>query len=334
VDIYAVDQGFGLVKGVGPIPPPKGPKVQFPAIVGAPVDPRFDGHLLGDLEQDGRMRVRLGKFKLDRQVGRAALFQSEAKWAPRVRQRSDEDVILLVAAALIRLGVKNGDTIGLVVGLPVAHYDVKEKARLQDLLCRFWEVNSVGFRVSQVAVMPQPAGTVFSQAFTPSGEVRDISVLRSMVGVIDWGHGTTDGLIFNQGRYVEKAAITVPRGVGNVLEAVARYLSDEYRMDVAPFELSQELQQGFAIVQGLHVDLKPVIARAVEIEARAILEPFRERWQHVLGLERVFISGGGSHLFFEASKRAFPQAERVASPIFANAAGFRAWAHFAWRESP
>lgn len=324
-----IDPGRGYTQAVGP----KGERVLFPSIVGAPSEAYY-GALLGELERNGRYKVRHDwvdgskpcSAQLDRVVGVEADTAGLSSWATWHRQRPDEDLFAFVAAALYKIGVE-GD-IALAIGSPVAYYPT-EHEMLANKLSGSWDINGRRINVRHVAVIPEPAAAVYHLGLTIEGAVRDMEYFRQKVAVLDIGTHSTDGVLVEKGQYRTAACFTEQYAVRQILECLSRYLSDHYNVSIPPHRLTQELRQGWVSINTYRVDLSEVIQQAVADNVAPILRAVTKAWANE-PLERAVMVGGGAYCYGNAIRGALPHFRIPDEPEWSIALGLRAYAQFAF----
>jgi len=322
--VVCVDVGFGETKALSPDKNP----VRFPSVIGPAVEYRL-GSIAPRIEQDGRVRVWKDGVLLDRLVGHDAVTQTADGWATLSRDRSAEDMLLLHGAAFYKLGVEG--RVVLVSGTPVSHYPAKESAERvewQRNLEGSWRVNDADIIVENAVPLPQPAGTAYYQGLTTSGAFREPLVFRGKVGIIDIGQFTTDCIVLDQSVYVEQRAFTVEAGVSNIRRAIAVHLSKVARWDGPQYELEQPLREGFVTVAGHRFDLTEVIEQARNDTGMRLQSRLTTEWRNIIGLDLVYLSGGGAYYFEDIIKQLYPDLVVVKEPEMANVRGYLAFANF------
>jgi len=324
--LVAADIGFGFTKAVGA----SGLRSCFPSVtapdgadalgLGEALGGRAIGHKVSVRLPDGRREAFL-VGEAAQESFMAASFLGAEKPAPL------HDALLLAAAYLVGGGGEGplpGQT-ALAVGLPLAFYRA-QRAALAERLTRLGAWVSVDggperwFSFQPVAVFPQGAGVVFAQEDLPR---------RSYAGVVDVGEYTCDYLVVDleTSRPVVEASGSVEAGCHLVAQRVAQaYLAKTGRP--LPPRLTRRVlrdaaEAGRTVFRGREIDLAEEYRAAVRDAAEAVSRHVLSAWRDLAdSLELTLLAGGGALLLGEVLARAFPNAQVVDDPVFANAKGY------------
>lgn len=250
------------------------------------------------------------------------------------------EYLALAYAAVVKSGHPVIDE--LVTGLPMSHYlDTERRARLVKRLTGKHPVRGGrSVSVERVSVVPQPMGAVFMLlGAAGSGRVdRDLVGRIASTGTctlsIDPGFYSTDYVLVKNKGIRDRSAGTSTIAISAVLDETAKRIGVRYpgvrvsreRLELALREAAKEILVGkFNVAfREILVDVSRDLGRRLSVE---ILESIRGED----AVDVVLLSGGGSALFDEQVRSAFPNSivHVVDSPQLANARGFLARARAA-----
>jgi plasmid segregation protein ParM len=316
--IISIDIGYGYTKGIGP----EGWRFSFPSVIGNAEEIAFTSNLI--VSQTGPT-VSYGGRRFF--YGEQALLQSRLRTAIFDRSRTrDETYRLLFVSALAELARQypKGATLNVVTGLPVGFFADRDdvvislageyRLKLED--------NTVVFDVEHVYVVPQPFGSLFRELLSEGGVISNVDVEHGRVAVIDAGTFTTDFIVADALRYVQRFSGSVPMGWSEALNYVQRELSSRYRLDLTLHEVDKAIRNGSARVKGEPINLEPLLAAAVRELEMALVAKARDLWGEGVSLDAMLITGGAAPQLAGAIQAIYPQARLVPNSFWANAEGF------------
>ena len=313
----AVDIGYGYTKGVGP----DGLRFSFPSVIGNAEEIAFNSDLLAT---KAGPTVHYGGRRFF--YGEQALLQSRMRTAIFDRSRTrDEAYRLLFVAALAELArhQPDGGALNVVTGLPVAFFRDRDDVVISlEGEYRLQLDARVTFDVEQVYVVPQPFGSLFYELLNEDGVISNTDVEEGRVAVVDVGTFTTDFIVSDGLRYVQRFSGSIPVGWSEVLNNVQRELSDRYRLDLTLHEVDQAVRQGQTRVKGQAVSLQPMLAPAVREFESALVAKARDLWGEGVTLDAILVTGGAAQHMAAALQAVYPQARLVPDAFWANAEGF------------
>lgn len=327
-----LDIGYGVVKAVT-----HQHTVTFPSVMGHARELRF--------QQDEIARRHPGDQLADDSgwwfVGDLALTQLPPGELLRLRGRTANEATMgnafrlrLAKAAIGKLlqGMRSQDVIHLRIatGLPTDHMrDAAElKAALLGAHVIRTDVCDVVAHVSEVMVMPQPYGTIYSETLTAQGELNRRHHFRR-TGVCDVGTYTVDLALDDEGEFLDAESGSVESGVFTAQERIAAALERDYREKV-PFKIIEEvLQTGIFHASGQPIDYREVVQEALAPLRSATLNLLSEKWQRGTTVDVLYLSGGGAPLVADEVCAAYPQTVLVPESQLANARGYLHYATFA-----
>lgn len=325
VNAVAIDVGYGFVKAVAS----DGRRVYFPSFV-APSSP---DPLAGTLD-NGRghtVRIRPGESgkREEKLVGEAAQESGlGSAFLGKDKPVDMHDLFLLAAAYLVGaggVGLMPGH-VDVAVGLPLGYFTNQYKqfqAHLSSIAA--WVSVDGGeeryIRFGKTLVIPQGAGAVFTLSDLPSA---------GFVGVVDVGQYTTDYLVISldgTARALREYAGSIEIGCHSVIKMLAREFQ---RLTGAPLPQRMEqyilntVRNGQAVAySGRKIFLGNALDAAIKDTAQSIARQVISNWGDLSNyMSTVYLVGGGTLLLGNSLKQAFPAAQTVPNPVFANVNGY------------
>ena len=314
--ILSVDIGYGYTKGVGP----DGLRFSFPSVIGTAEDISFATDLIRG-EEEKAIKYRDWQFF----YGEQAVLQSRIQSAIFDRSRvHDHTYKMLFVAALVEMAksVPDAGRINVVTGLPVDFFgDRPDVIKSLEGVYRVTADRVIRVAVESVFVAPQPFGSLFREVLNEQGKIANSDVEKGRVGIIDVGTFTTDLIVSDELRYVQRLSGSIRIGWSKVINHVQQALGDLYRLELMPHEVDQALQAQEVRVRGEPVSLEPLIEPAIaEIQA-AIIARARDLWGEGVRLDTILVSGGGGPHLYEAIHDVYPHARLLDNAFWANAEG-------------
>ena len=238
----------------------------------------------------------------------------------------------LMAGALHFMNV---DTIDLLVlGLPVAQFMTKRNSLEKAMTGTFMTGKKSRVLVKRVLVVAQPQGALFDYA---THHANHSAVTQGKSLVVDAGSRTFDWLTIKGMKVVSNMSHSVPRGVSDMLLAIARKISAEIGEEFDDLEaIDAALRFGKTLrIYEKEYDLTrydPVI----QVIAKQAVTSMVSKMDKTYNVENVVLVGGGAHLFRKAIKRHFSKhtIHEVSDPLHANVRGFQLLGEQYVRERP
>jgi len=316
--VLSVDIGYGYTKGVGS----DGVRFSFPSVIGNAEEVRFSI----DLNRDDEERsVKYGEWTFA--YGGHALLQSRIQTTIFDRSRTRDHIYkMLFVAALVEMTKQSPDCkrVKVVTGLPVDFFN--DRADVVKAFVGDYHITTdreIECMVESVYVAPQPFGSLFRELLNERGRIVNSEVERRRIGVIDVGTYTTDFILADELRYVQRLSGSIRIGWSKVINKVQQALSDQYRLELSLHEVDRALQAGVVRVHGEPVPLQPLVAPAVgEIET-AIIARARDLWGEAADLDTILVTGGGGASVYDTVHGVYPHARLLDSPFWANAEGLQ-----------
>jgi len=333
--IVGVDVGYGYTKAAG-----DGREVVFPSVVGKAERIRYQTDVTLPSSGNGS-GIALLTEEGDRFVGELALLQSRVQWTLLDRSRvQDPSARLLFLAALSELLGQAGEGAPLyvVTGLPVQWYADREKVVEQ--LGGKHVVRRVNgrqvvqrFSVDDILVVPQPFGSLFYAILNQEGRIVDELLARGRLGIIDIGTYTTDYVLVDGLRYIEKGSGSIATAMSRAYQLIGRSLLDTFGLDLRMHEVDKAVQRGAVTVFGEERDIGWLAQPALDAVGEEILAYAGTLWGDGRELTAVLVTGGGAAALGDQIVQRYHHARVLQDAPLANVRGFARYGRRKWQEN-
>ena len=331
--IVGVDIGYGYTKAASGTN-----QVVFPSVVGKSERVRYESDLArgGESYHGGQIAVitELG----DRFVGELALLQSRVHWTLLDRSRvQDPSARLLFLSALSELvgATSEQGAFRVVTGLPTQWYADRDKVVEQlsgsHVLRRVNGHQIVQrFSIDELLVVPQPFGSLFSTILDAEGRIIDQELARGRLGVIDVGTFTTDYVLVDALRYIEKGSGSISTAMSKSYQLIGRSILDAFGLDLGMHEVDDVVRRGYVTVFGEQRDIEWLANPVLDAVAEEVLARAGTLWGDGRDLDAVLVTGGGAIALGERISRRYPNARILADASMANVRGFERYGRRKW----
>ena len=330
-----LDIGYGVVKAVT-----NQAAIAFPSVMGHAHEIKFQQESIQQKYPGDQITDEDGSWF----VGDLALAQIPSGELLRLRGRTANEKTMgnafrlrlaKIAVGKLVAGTWGRDAVHLrlAVGLPVDHMrdadELKSTLRGQHLIQT--DACEVIANITDVMVMPQAYGAIYSQMLTTDGEL-NVAHTSMRTGVVDVGTYTVDIALDDDGEFVSSESGSVESGVYTAQERIAAMIERDYREKVPYKIVEQVLRNGIFTASGRPVDYSSEVEAALAPLRSATLGLMSEKWQRGTTIDVIYLSGGGAELVYEQVVDAYPQTKLVPHAQLANARGYLNYAKFAAKD--
>lgn len=299
-----------------------GRQFSFPSLVGTPDKARFslNGTVESIVIQPDGMEKRL--------VGEGAIRQSRF-----VDEREDWNWIAspkykyLAWAAYTELTQASRVNLEIVTGLPVTRFQedketVKRQLEGEYRIVREGRYTQV-FSVEVKRVIPQPFGTILSQALDDRGKIQDNILATGNIGIVDIGGKTTNLLSVERLAEIGRETTSLDLGAWDIVSVIREYLAENFKeLDLRDHEIAEVVRNRKVNYYGESFDLSKEVINALSAFATQITGAATRLWGSGARLDKILISGGGALLLGDYITGEFKHAEIVKNSVFANSQGY------------
>jgi hypothetical protein len=328
-----LDIGYGVTKATGTGMQP----VIFPSVWGHSSEIKFKADEIAAKYPGDQITDDDGSWF----VGDLALSQLRAGEQRKLRGRTADESgignvarLRLLKTALGKMfpGIKNGDVLhfNIATGLPVDHMRGADELKASLIGQHPISTDSTYFiaNVTKVMVMPQPYGTIYRNMLTPEGDINPCHAFKT-TGVIDIGTYTVDLALDDDGEYIDKQSGSVEAGMYVVQEAIANAYERDFNQKPSYREIETILRKKCVRAFGEPVDYTHEVSNATQALRDATLNLMADKWGNGVGVDVIYVAGGGAEPIFPYIKAAYRQARLVDEAQISNAQGYLNYALFA-----
>ena len=326
-----LDIGYGAVKAAT-----AEAAIVFPSVCGHAREIKFQQDEIADRHPGDQIKDDEGTWF----VGDLALTQLTPGELLRLRGRTANEAtignvfrrrLMKVVIGKLLAGVRDEHAVHvrIATGLPVDHMRDKDdlKAALMGQHLIKTDTAHLIANVTEVMVMPQPFGCLYSVILTPEGTVNRNHIYKR-TGVVDVGTYTVDIALDDEGEYVDAESGSVEGGVYMAQNRIAELLEQRYRQKM-PFKMVEEvLRTGEFRARGELVDMHEDVEDTLSSLQSATLNLIAEKWKSGTGVDVILLCGGGAELVYASVKEAYPQTHLIRDAQLANARGYLNYATF------
>jgi len=330
--IVGIDIGYGYTKAVC-----QERQAIFPSVVGKAEQIRYENDL--ELAPGCAREKTYVTDGGDRFVGELALLQSRVQWTLLDRSRVEDPsarLLFLVALSEVTAVDRCTQSFRVVTGLPVKWYADRQKLVTQWVgrhVLRQLNGRQVVHRLSvdEVLVVPQPFGSLFDTLLGEQGQIVEQELARGRIGVIDIGTYTTDYVLVDGLRYVERGSSTISTAMARAFQLIGRSLLDTYSLDMRMHEVDRAVRRGRVSVFGEEREIGWLVQPVLDAVAEEILAEAGTLWGEGRDLDAILVTGGGATLLGGRVRRRYAHARVLDDPSLANVRGFYKYGCRKWR---
>lgn len=223
--------------------------------------------------------------------------------------------------------------IAIATGLPVDH--MQDAGVLKAALMGTYRIkaNNADYvvHIGKVAVMPQPYGTIYGQMLMPDGTMNPHHT-ANRVGVLDIGGYTIDAALDDNGEYIDSESGSSESGVYTAQQRIAAVLEADFREKPSHEMIEKVLRTGKIKAFGEWHLYHEEVEDALKPLRDAAMSLISRLWKTGMGLDVIYVAGGGAELVYPLVKKAYRQAVLVENSQLSNARGYLSYARFQARQ--
>lgn len=224
---------------------------------------------------------------------------------------------VLVNLAISKL-VEKGDTVNLVVGMPVEHWLDKERRQKYEqfiasksqmsLVEREIEVK-MDFTINKVVAVPEGIGHV----------ARNKKYKKRTVGILDCGGANFQGAIYKNGLPLRESCFTLNEGGYFYLNTIKQAVNSKFKLNYQDYQISELIEYGSNRED--KADIEKEIVRVSKMHLNKVIRECRARNWNLNDME-IIVVGGGSNYFKSIIRDLLPNATISEDAIWDNVRGF------------
>ncbi len=297
-----IDVGFGFTKAVN------GKEyIIFKSIIGEYTDIQFNFALEGE-EWEENLQVKIGDNMFF--LGELAEKQSLVRQYTLDQEKMVSEFVKILALSSLGMLVDDIDTVGVVTGLPVGYYR-RDAKKIQEILQGFHKIeflSSTGknrekrLNIARVKVIPQPMGSVFNLLFDEKGKITNKKLINQKIGVVDIGFRTTDFVLLDHLRYIERGSSTTDNGMSKCFSLISNKLRQKTGITIELYRLYQAIFSGSIKIKGKEYNITNLKNRVYSHFASQIANDINRIWENDWDIDLIVLTGGGAKDLFEFIK--------------------------------
>lgn len=334
MEIVGIDVGFGFTKAYN-----GKNSVIFKSLIGDATDIQFRS-LLGDEVSTSSLHITLDDKSYF--LGNYAELQSNIREFTLDQEKLLEEFVKILAIAAAGIATDTSAPINVVSGLPVG-YLKRDSKKLKDMIRGVHEITfhqpngqkeTKRIQIEKIYVIPQPIGSIFNLIFDEEGKIRDKSLAKQKLGVVDIGFKTTDFSIFDHLQYIERGSSTMDTGISKCFSVIANKLRQESSINIELYRMYKFIESGMIKIRGKEYNISNLKKRVYGHAASAIASDLNRLWENDWDIDSIILSGGGS---LELAEYLSPNIDGNVIPIgrgidarFNNVQGYCKFGRYKW----
>jgi len=209
---------------------------------------------------------------------------------------------LTVAGMFMKKGASVNVPINVVSGLPIGYFKENHE-RFNELLSGHHlityhasdgrETNKEIY-INKVRMLPQPMGSVLNMLMDEKGKIVDKDLAAQKIGVVDIGFRTTDFIVMDRLRYIDRGSRTIDSGISKGFSIIANKLREKAGVSVALYRLYRAAETGTIKMRGHGFAFSKVRDQVYSQLAAVIAGEIDRLWADDWDIDTIILSGGGS----------------------------------------
>jgi hypothetical protein len=328
-----VDLGYGNVKAVA-----GNQRVIFPSVSGRAINVRFGSEDIAS----GYAGDQIEHYDASMWIGNLAAQHLRPEQQRRLRGLgTNQDEIgmdfrvLMMKAALAKLypDLRNGDAlhINLATGLPVSHMAQASTLKKHLIGQHLIHTDTTHFtaNISEVAVMPEPRGTMFAFTLNADGSLNEYYDADTTV-VFNGGAVTNDVQYDLNGEFVEAYSGSSRTGYHLAFDTLRDLIQDRYGETPSLHVLEMVIRNEAMKVKGKVIPMREEVHTALAPVRDGALELLSDTIQTAMSVDRIIVSGGFTLKMYDCISGKYEQSTKSDNPLYDTAQGYQNYAMMKW----
>lgn len=294
MEALGIDVGFGFTKASN-----GNERILFKSIIGDQADIQFRS----DLEEPSSTQ------NLHVTINDQCYFVGDlAEQQSGFRQFTlDQNKLLtefVQTLALTAAGLCAGDnyTLNIVSGLPVGYFK-QDAQKFKEILTGSHQVifhqhgggkSTKNLQINKVKMVPQPLGSLMNLIMDNNGKIIDRNLAKQKVGVVDIGFRTTDLILCDRLKYIDRGSSTVKNGISNCFSVIADKLRQQSGVNVELYRLYKSVRKGSIKIKGSEYSLVNLRDKVFAHSANKLANEINRLWADDWDIDSIVLTGGGS----------------------------------------
>jgi plasmid segregation protein ParM len=208
---------------------------------------------------------------------------------------------LTVAGLFQQKGASINVPFNVVSGLPIGYFKQNHE-RFNELLSGHHtityhahdgqEINKEIY-INKVRMLPQPMGSILHLLMDSSGKIVDKDLANQKIGVVDVGFRTTDFIILDRLRYIDRGSRTIDTGISKGFSVIANKLREKAGVSVELYRLYRAAETGSIKMRGHGFAFAKIRDQVYSQLAGSIANEIDRLWADDWDIDTIILSGGG-----------------------------------------
>ena len=208
---------------------------------------------------------------------------------------------LTVAGMFQQKGASINVPINVVSGLPIGYFKQNHE-RFDELLTGHHTIvyHSHDGReitkeiyINKIRMLPQPMGSILNLLMDEKGKIVDRELANQKVGVVDIGFRTTDFIIMDRLRYIDRGSRTIDSGISKGFSFIANKLREKAGVSVELYRLYRAAETGTIKMRGHGFAFAKIRDQVYSQLAGTIANEIDRLWADDWDIDTIILSGGG-----------------------------------------
>jgi len=209
---------------------------------------------------------------------------------------------LTVAGMFMKKGASINVPINLVSGLPIGYFKENHE-RFNELLSGHHTITyhasdgretNKEIYINKVRMLPQPMGSILNLLMDDKGKIVNKDLAGQKIGVVDIGFRTTDFIVMDRLRYIDRGSRTIDSGISKGFSIIANKLREKAGVSVALYRLYRAAETGSIKMRGHGFAFSKVRDQVYSQLSAVIAGEIDRLWADDWDIDTIILSGGGS----------------------------------------
>ncbi len=335
--IIGIDVGFGFTKATN------GKEyIIFKSIMGDATDIQFQS-TFGDNTFSKNLHITIDNQSYF--IGSLAEHQSTYQQYTLNQEKMVSEFIKILSLVAAGICFEEGSPLNIISGLPIDYLKKDHKKVSQQLIGHHkityhWPDGSAFTRkmyINKIYMIPQPMGSLFNLLMDDAGKIIDPDLHHKKVGILDIGFRTTDAIIVNRLKYLERGSISIDMGISNAFTLIANQLRKDHGINIELFRLHDAVRKNVIKIRGNEFNISGIIDNAYDLVSKYIADTINRLWDNDWDIDTIILTGGGSialekHLKSHIIGNVISIVNSI-DPRLSNVQGYLKYGSYKWKNS-
>lgn len=191
--------------------------------------------------------------------------------------------------------------LNVVSGLPIGYFKQNHE-RFDELLTGHHTITyhshdgqetTKELYINKIRMLPQPMGSILNLLMNDNGKIVDRELANQKIGVVDIGFRTTDFIILDRLRYINRGSRTIDAGISKGFSVIANKLREKAGISVELYRLYRAAETGSIKMRGHGFAFTKIRDQVYSQLAGTIANEIDRLWADDWDIDTIILSGGG-----------------------------------------